>query len=37
MIQEKREKIAKAELDISEYEEGIRDSEAFIKKLQDLL
>ena len=37
MIQEKREKIAKAELDISEYEEGIRDSEAFIQKLQELL
>jgi hypothetical protein len=37
MIYEKREKIAKAELDISEYEEGIRDSEVFIKKLQDLL
>jgi hypothetical protein len=37
MIQEKREKIARAELDISEFEEGIRDSEAFIKKLQDLL
>jgi uncharacterized protein YwgA len=37
MIQEKREKIAKAELDISEYEEGIRDSGEFIKKLQELL
>jgi hypothetical protein len=37
MIQEKREKIAKAELDIREYEEGIRDSEAFIQKLQELL
>jgi len=37
MIQEKREKIAKAELDITEFEEGIGDSEAFIKKLQDLL
>jgi multidrug resistance efflux pump len=36
MIQEKREKIARAELDISEFEEGIRDSEAFIKKLQEL-
>jgi DNA repair exonuclease SbcCD ATPase subunit len=37
MIQEKREKIAKAELDIREYEDGIRDSEAFIQKLQELL
>jgi len=37
MIQEKREKIARAELDIAEFEEGIRDSEAFIQKLQDLL
>ncbi|MDR2922008.1 MAG: hypothetical protein LBU85_01555 [Treponema sp.] len=37
MILEKRDKIAKAELDITEYEEGIRDSEAFIKKLQNLL
>jgi len=37
MIQEKRDKIAKAELDIAEYEEGIRDSEAFIQKLQSLL
>jgi hypothetical protein len=37
MIQEKRDKITKAEQDIAEYEEGIRDSEAFIQKLQDLL
>jgi len=37
MIREKREKIAKAEQDIAEYEEGIRDAEAFIKKLQELL
>jgi hypothetical protein len=37
MIQEKREKISRAELEITEIEEGIRDSEAFIKKLQDLL
>jgi len=37
MIQEKRDKIAKAEQDIAEYEEGIRDSEAFIQKLQNLL
>jgi chromosome segregation ATPase len=37
MIQEKRDKIARAELEISEFEEGIRDSEAFIQKLQDLL
>ncbi|MDR2574857.1 MAG: hypothetical protein LBC52_00260 [Treponema sp.] len=37
MIQEKREKITRAELDIAEFEEGIKDSEAFIKKLQDLL
>jgi len=37
MIQEKRDKITKAEQDIAEYEEGIRDSEAFIQKLQNLL
>jgi len=37
MIQEKREKITKAEQDIAEYEEGIKDSEAFIQKLQNLL
>jgi len=37
MIQEKRDRIAKAELEISEFEEGIRDSEAFIQKLQELL
>jgi len=37
MIQEKREKIARAELDIVEFEEGIRDSEAFIQKLQEQL
>jgi len=36
-IQEKRDKIAKAEQDIAEYEEGIRDSEAFIQKLQNQL
>jgi hypothetical protein len=37
MIQEKRDKIVKAEQDIAEFEEGIRDSESFIKKLQELL
>jgi hypothetical protein len=37
MIQEKRDKITKAEQDIAEYEEGIRDSEAYIQKLQNLL
>jgi predicted RNase H-like nuclease (RuvC/YqgF family) len=37
MIQEKRDKITKAEQDIAEYEEGIRDSETFIQKLQDQL
>ncbi len=37
MIQEKRDKITKAEQDIAEYEEGIRDSEGFIQKLQNLL
>jgi len=37
MIQEKREKIARAELEITEFEEGIRDSEAFIKKLEEQL
>jgi uncharacterized coiled-coil DUF342 family protein len=37
MIQEKRDKIAKAEQDIAEYEEGMRDSEAFIQKLQNQL
>jgi hypothetical protein len=37
MIQEKRDKIAKAEQNIVEYEEGIKDSEAFIQKLQNLL
>jgi len=37
MILEKREKIARAEQEIVEYEDGIKDSEAFIKKLQELL
>ncbi len=37
MIQEKRNKITKAEQDIAEYEEGIKDSEAFIQKMQNLL
>ena len=37
MILEKREKIARAEQNIAEYEEGIRYSEACIEKLQDLL
>jgi len=37
MIQEKRNKIAKAEQDIAEYEEGIKDSEAFIQEMQNLL
>ena len=37
MIQEKRDKITKAEQDIAEYEEGIQDSEAYIQKLQNLL
>jgi hypothetical protein len=37
MIQEKREKIARAEQEIVEYEDGIKDSEAFIQKLQELL
>jgi hypothetical protein len=37
MIQDKRDRIAKAEQDIAEYEDGIRDSEAFIQKLQELL
>ena len=37
LIQEKRDKIAKAEQDIAEYEDGIKDSETFIQKLQELL